>query len=101
MIQVSVRQIVRVVARFSLSSGLGFRVKFWFGQQWSTPSVRVTFNQRRPTEASVWFGPTRSNRVDSVNPGQHSKLTQSTKPVNSVDPVNSANFFRHFDTKIL
>ncbi|MFS7953972.1 hypothetical protein Hanom_Chr07g00624871 [Helianthus anomalus] len=27
-----------------------------------------------------WFGLTRSNRVDSVKPGQHSELTRSTQP---------------------
>ncbi|KAF5809629.1 hypothetical protein HanRHA438_Chr04g0169671 [Helianthus annuus] len=42
------------------------------------------------------FGSTRSNRVNSVKPGQYSELTQSTHPVNSVDPVN---IFRHFDIK--
>ncbi|KAM0046027.1 hypothetical protein Hdeb2414_s0009g00311031 [Helianthus debilis subsp. tardiflorus] len=36
-----------------------------------------------------FFRSTRLNRVDSVKSGQHSELTRSTQPVNSVDPVNS------------
>ncbi|KAM0040338.1 hypothetical protein Hdeb2414_s0012g00392631 [Helianthus debilis subsp. tardiflorus] len=67
MIQVSVRQIVRVVARFSLSLGLGFPVKFWFSQQMGSGQwlvnrdVRVKASGRsmRSDLVVVRFGSTR------------------------------------------
>ncbi|KAM0052628.1 hypothetical protein Hdeb2414_s0007g00250361 [Helianthus debilis subsp. tardiflorus] len=99
------RQVFRVLFGLvdSFWSWLGFR-RLWFRQRqsgdvfgwfshWSSSGstgsdfqFRVRVNTGAPRVSR--FG---SVRVNSVKPGQHSELTRSTQPVNSVDSVNSVS----------